>query len=301
MATFEAALDDCLKRISSGEAGVQDCLKLYPEHAEKLRPLLESAARMKAGAPRSGTSVPGPGAEVPRFADSGARRRRGLAWYATPTVRLIAVVVLIMICLFVGGSAYAQTTYPGDMLYGWKRASESAARLASPVLVDLWLSQRRANEVLAVRNETHRLVIAWAAYREVMNRLMAYNGDPVQAAHIAAVLRAQWEAFVQAGVPLPTGAAALPPVPTASPTPTSTPTPGSTSAATLPGGSPTSTLTGGTSRLTATPTDYSLPTAPRPPTFPPTWTPAPTWTPFPSPSMPVFPTFPPPTFAFPTP
>jgi hypothetical protein len=320
MATFETALDECLRRINAGEMDVEGCLKRYPEYADELRPLLETAARMKPGsdAPKaepppapagpmraaSKASTPDPTAEIPQFADARQGRRGGLSWYAPPALRWAALVVIIVIALLLVGTAFAQTAYPGDLLYGWKRASENVVRPVNPVLVDLWISQRRANEVLAVRNDPARLAVAWAGYREVMNRLLAYD-DPAQAAHIAAVLRAQWEAFLQAGVPLPTGTAALPPVPTASPTPTPTATALATSAGTIPKVTASSTPSGPTSPPTATRTNFVFPTSqpsrtPRPTsTSVPTWTPRPTrtasttpfatWTPLPTFPTPCFP------------
>lgn len=321
MATFETALDECLRRVNAGEMDVEGCLKLYPEYADQLRPLLETAARLKSGnqaakpapppmpAP-SNPPVPETNTQIHQFSDSRQRRGRSLSWYATPAVRALALLVIIVIGLFVIGTAFAQTAYPGDLLYGWKRASENAVRPVNPGLVDLWISQRRANEVLAVRDDPVRLAIAWAGYREVMNRLLSYD-DPVQAAHIASVLRAQWQAFLQAGVPLPTGTAALPPVPTASPTPTLTGTALSTSAGTAPKATATGTPAGPTSQPTVTPTRLtfrsptpratrtSRPTrtpGPSPTAFA-TFTARPTWTSGPSPTFPATPTgcpFPPP-------
>jgi hypothetical protein len=321
MATFESALDTCLKLINDGQADVETCLKLYPEYADQLKPLLETAARLKSGAEAEAKPAPPKQAEaaapaaaaapapaptpppaaaasaVPQFTDSHQRRRRGLAWYATPGIRWAALVLVVILGILLFVTAFAQTSYPGDFLYGWKRITEDAVRPINPVLVDLALSQRRANEVLAVRNDPAKLAIAWAGYREVMNRLLAYK-DPTQAAHIAYVLRTQWESYIEAGVPLPTGTAALPPVPTASPTPTATQTALATAEATFPSLKETATSSGGASEPTSTPTKASFSTPKPPPTWTPfpTRTPFPTFTPFPSPTSGPSPTFhPPPT------
>lgn len=304
MTTFESALDDCLKRIKAGEADVDTCLKLYPEYADQLRPLLQVAGRVQSGSKvdPSSTFVPGTRAEVYAYADANPRRRRrGLSWYSSPALRWAAIAVVLAIALLLTGTAYAQTAYPGDMLYAWKRASENVSRAIIPahIQVDLFLSRRRMSEVLAVRHDPARLAIAWAGYRAVMERLLGYE-DPTQKEHIAAVLRDEWEQFIQLGVPLPTGSSALPPVPTAIPTGIPTGLPQPTIGPSLSVFTPTTTSTPGPPPpASATATKKPLPTVA-------TFTPFPTFTTFPTftsgPTRTPFPTFPPPpTICFPPP
>ncbi len=40
---IEEILDECLKEIQARRATIDDCLRKYPQYAEELRPLLESA------------------------------------------------------------------------------------------------------------------------------------------------------------------------------------------------------------------------------------------------------------------
>jgi len=299
MTTFDSALDDCLKRIKAGEADVDACLKLYPQYADQLRPLLQAAWQMQSGSKvdPSSTFAPGTRAEVYAYADANPRRRRGgLSWYFSPALRWAAIAIVLVIALLLAGTAYAQTAYPGDMLYAWKRGSENVSRaiIPAPIQVDLFLSRRRMSEVLAVRHDAARLAIAWAGYRAVMERLLAYD-DPTQKEHIADVLREEWEQFVQLGVPLPTGSSALPPVPTPIPTGIPTGLPQPTSGPSLSVFTPTSTSTPGPPpAASATETGRALPTLATPTPLP-TFTSGPTRTPFtPLPTWTEQPTFPPP-------
>lgn len=43
---FDSVLDKCLSQIRTGEGDIGSCLSQYPEHATRLRPLLETAARL---------------------------------------------------------------------------------------------------------------------------------------------------------------------------------------------------------------------------------------------------------------
>jgi hypothetical protein len=304
MTDFETALDDCLKRLGRGET-VDACLALYPEHAEKLRPLLKAANRYK-GSPQaqpSATFAPGTKDAIYDFSE-GTNRRRGIGWYFTPGVRWAALAIVLVLLLLFTIAAYAQSSYPGDGLYGLKLGSEDIARMLSPLQVDLMLSHRRTNEVLAVRNDPRNLAIAWAQYKIVIERLMAYQ-DPALKDRIQGILRAETDELTQAGMLLPTGAAALPPIPTVTPTPTLTATPTSTGLPPAQAPSATATsATGGYPAPTATSKSGGVPTL----SFS-TFTPAPTRTTGPSPTFPfpsrtpgpspTFPSIPPP--SFPTP
>jgi hypothetical protein len=268
MTDFETVLDDCLKRLASGEP-VNACLALYPQFAEDLRPLLSAALHV------------GRIAEVQPSDEFKSRTRKQLDSHmrehprrgssGSSFFRIAAVAILLLVCLFLAGAAYAQSASPGDGLYRWKLASEDLVRVVSPIRVDLWLVQRRADEVMAVRTDPARLAIAWAQYRLVEDRLLAYHdsryGDEIQL-----LLKRQADAFAKAGVLLPTGTSALPVLPTLTPTPQ--PTDPITGLAPTP--TPTSVLS------TITPTDVLYPTATdfTLATLPPfqTNTPRPTWT-----------------------
>jgi hypothetical protein len=289
MTDFETALDDCLQRLNRGEADVRACLRSYPEHAADLRPLLQAASRVRQGQhlEPSPAFVAATRAKVVQHARAHPRRvRRPMIWSRFSLLQRAAVVAALLVALLLSGTAYAQGAMPGDTMYPWKLASENVIRVFDPVRVDLWISQRRAREVLAVRHDPIRLAVAWAQYRLVMDRLLAYN-DPQVNEEIAAVLRQEWEQFALYGVPLPQ--ATVLPSPTATVTATSTASAAATTllptlplASSMPNSGPT--LTPG-----PTSTPFVLPTFPPPPP-PPTLLPTPT---SPIPTVTILPTIPP--------
>lgn len=283
MTEFEAALDDCLKRLASGEASVEDCLAPYPQFADDLRPLLSAALHV------------GRIAEVQPDKAFKRKTRKQLDGHmrASPRrrspllLRLAVIATLLLVALLVAGTAYAQGAFPGDALYRWKLASENLARRVDPIRVDMWLAQRRADEILAVRTEPARLAIAWAQYRLVMDRLLAYD-DPQFRDEILLMLKRQADEFARLGATLPTGVSALQVLPTLTPTPQTTgaptgltPTPTHDPALGTP-------VPASTDALYPTATDFTLATLPpfQTNTPRPTWTPRPTRTPEPTPTRP---------------
>ena len=144
--------------------------------------------------------------------------------FGVPIFRLAAVTAVLLVALLLATAVYAQGAFPGDALYGLKLAGENLARVFSPIQVDMWLSQRRAGEVLAMRNDPARLAIALGQYRIVTQRLLAYANPRFQEA-IRLLLQAQALQFAQLGISLSGGAGSPPTVPTPTPTPTATVTP----------------------------------------------------------------------------
>ena len=47
-AAFAQVFDECLSRIQAGEATLEECLSAYPELADRLAPLLETASDLHA-------------------------------------------------------------------------------------------------------------------------------------------------------------------------------------------------------------------------------------------------------------
>ncbi|MEW6717701.1 MAG: hypothetical protein AB1345_09385 [Chloroflexota bacterium] len=223
MDRFERILEDCLERLACGKASLEDCLRDHPEFAEELRPLLQAASRMKRGADVQPS---------PEFKQRGRARlmahlrahprrpvparTRGLL----PAYRLAVGLTVLALAVFVTGTAFAQSAMPGDPLYGWKLASESAWRAVSPdpVGTDLALAERRLQEFLAVSGSERD--IALQGYLEVLARLTSQT-DPATQGRIILALAAQRERLVQTGISVPELDEYLssPPVPTPLPLP----------------------------------------------------------------------------------
>jgi hypothetical protein len=56
MTDFEQILDDCIEKMLSGEATLEECLRQYPAEAAALEPLLQKAAELQ----RSVSGYPSP-------------------------------------------------------------------------------------------------------------------------------------------------------------------------------------------------------------------------------------------------
>ena len=172
MNEIERVLDECLRRMTTEKLTVDQLLHLYPAQAGELRPMLKAAARLQDGA--SGGPRPGfvAGARSRLMVEIAAKpklkpRLPALSW------RPAAVTLSMALFVFASTTAFAQTSLPGEALYGWKLESELVWRGLSsdPVAVDLRLAERRTDELARVADDPSRLERARAEFHEVLGRL----------------------------------------------------------------------------------------------------------------------------------
>ncbi len=221
MIRFERALEDCLERLAGGGVSLEDCLRGYPEFADELRPLLKAASQVRCGV----EVQPSPEfrrrgrAQLMAHMRAHPRRQvtnrtRGLI----PVYRLAVGLTALALAVFTTGTAFAQSAMPGDALYGWKLASESAWRAASPdpVGTDLALAERRVQEIQSSSGSARE--IALQGYQQVLNRLVSQT-DPAVQQRIFPILAAQRERLAQAGISVPDLEKYLSPQPTQTPLP----------------------------------------------------------------------------------
>lgn len=130
--SFRSVLDECLAAIRQGDT-VDACLARYPRHAERLRPLLMLAERIRrtpAQTPRAWAQETAWGLVRERAADlrAGGRRARGGFSYGA-WLRPLAVAAALVLALLGGGGATvlaAQDALPDSPLYRVKLWSEDA-------------------------------------------------------------------------------------------------------------------------------------------------------------------------------
>jgi hypothetical protein len=172
MKRFEDVLHQCLDELQDGVSTLDECLARHPEHAAQLEPLLRTAARIRKG----GMIQPSPAFKAR------ARARLTLHMQAHPRRvthsifsfrKLAAGLTALLLAFLVTGTVYAQEALPGDTLYSWKLASESAWRLVSPssVRTDFVIANRRIEEINATVNDPNRRAQALEGYKAVKNRL----------------------------------------------------------------------------------------------------------------------------------
>jgi len=143
------AFEDCIRRMTAGQT-VDECLQSYPQFAAALRPMLEAGQLVQRARP--------PAAEV-REAQDRVRFRvtqrvvTGKPRRLTPRLMPMVASILIVFALAAGTtSLLAQSSLPGDPLYGLKRFTESV-RLSlangNAALADQF-NQRRIDEAEAL-------------------------------------------------------------------------------------------------------------------------------------------------------
>jgi hypothetical protein len=126
---IENILQRCLARIEAGES-IAACLRDYPEHADELAPLLEVVADLRGWEPPTLSAAARDAARTRAHAAlSGQRARsaRRWAWVWSGGMRLAlgsALALLLLLGTLGISVAAAQSSLPGQALYGLKRQSE---------------------------------------------------------------------------------------------------------------------------------------------------------------------------------
>ena len=128
---FDDILNDCLDRMAAGETPGR-CVRLYPEHADELEPLLAAAA---AASMAAGAAVARPEARAAglarlnrAIAERAARRRSRPAFLSSPLARpaLLGFVLVMLFAVAAGGTSMAsEDAVPGDPLYWVKTTKET--------------------------------------------------------------------------------------------------------------------------------------------------------------------------------
>ena len=133
---FDNVLDECLERLLAKGGTVEQCLRSFPEHADELEPLLETAlAAKKASAiqPR------------PEFRDRARyqfyaalqererkRSRPFFSWGRQPQWVAAVAIVLVLLLAGSGTVAAASGSMPDEPLYPVKLATEQVQLVLSP-------------------------------------------------------------------------------------------------------------------------------------------------------------------------
>jgi hypothetical protein len=210
MDELELALDDCLQRLASRKANLAQCLARYPQFAEQLRPMLETALEVQRG-----KQVRAPGAVRDRTRDKllqyiEAHPQQREKKQVIP--RLAIIIVGLVCALLTVGTGAAQAAMPGQILYGLKLSSERVWRAAAPdpVATDLYLADRHAGELLAVASQpaislgagvtqADAEAQAMGAYVEVLDRL-AKETTVQNASDVLHELEAHHEKLLKVGI-----------------------------------------------------------------------------------------------------
>jgi len=217
MSKLEKVLDDCLTRLMSGEATLEDCLAKYPEHAAELSRLIMAAGRLGPGrdirpslqfrnqarAQLIGHMRAHPRRQQPKWQRSLSLFQVGFIFRRAFNVAL--GLAAMMMLFLTTGTVLAQTALPGDTLYGWKITSEQVLRKVhpDPLTVDLMIARRRANDLLRVMDgNVQAKALALAEYQQSLTQLSTYS-DPEAQEAISELLLEQKADLDQAQVVVP--------------------------------------------------------------------------------------------------
>lgn len=195
MSKLYDVLEVCLQEIENG-ASVEAVLLGYPEFAEELRPILETAVKAKSIA----ASAPAPDVIRRNRAKVLQRAAQLRAAKAQPShsiwsvfLRRSLVSLAVVATLFIGGTSLVRassTTLPGDNLYPVKRTWEDVQ-----VLLTFDVNAREALEVKHENERLEELTELFARRRSVrvdfVGLVTRQNGDLWRVAGIPVVLPAQ--------------------------------------------------------------------------------------------------------------
>ncbi len=154
---MQIILDECVEEIRTRRASIGDCLARYPEYADELAPLLETAIALE---------------NLPDVRPSKAfklkTRVKIAEWSAHPQARRRALLprfsfarlaaILVVILGLTSGGAYAADSLPGSPLYPIKRGAEqvqlwSTADQESQARVYMMFAERRLAETKALTRQ----------------------------------------------------------------------------------------------------------------------------------------------------
>ncbi len=203
MDNFDLILDNCLKEMSSGASSLDECLARHPEHAARLKPLLQTALKIERGRAIQPMREFKARARTQLYAHMQAHPRRRV-WSFSPAWRVAVSLAALVLAFFITGTAFAQGALPGQELYGWKLSSERAWRAVAPdkVAVDLSLADRRVDELTAIAADPARKAEALNEYNEVLARLSSER-DAQNDETIVKTLKAHKEKLSAVGVSVP--------------------------------------------------------------------------------------------------
>lgn len=203
METFDLILDNCLTQLASGASTLDECLARYPEHAAQLRPLLKVAQGFEGARDVRPSPAFKARARAKLTLHMQAHPRRSKPVFM-PSLRVAFIMAALVLVFLTAGTALAQSALPGDMLYDWKLTSEEIwrANASNSLEADLFLANRRMDEMLSVTGDASAYDQALQGYLNALARLAVYT-DADSQARILPVLTSQQESFTNAGISIP--------------------------------------------------------------------------------------------------
>ncbi len=216
MSKLDQVLAECLERLTSGQATLEECLARYPEHAAELRRLLTTAGKLESAR----TVRPAPAFKMRARAQLVAHMRANPrhSWLSRWTSLLprgfgpalgqafnlaFNLAAILLLCLATV-TVLAQMALPGDALYRWKVTSERAWRAVhlDSLNTDLLLAARRVDELTRVAGDPQAEQLARREYQESLVTLTGYTSPDSQQLISDALIEQKGD-LVHAGLSVP--------------------------------------------------------------------------------------------------
>ncbi len=204
MNEFDLILEECVDLIASGESSPEECLKLYPEYAAQLEPILNTTVCLQ----EEGREVTPPSrlrarirGELNQAMKNNPQKKSRFPVFFWRMALNVSVLVFAMVMT---NTAFAQEALPGESLYNWKLASEDVWRAVTvdPLGTDLKLSDRRVNEYVAVSSDEQRRTEVLLGYNKLLVRFKDEQNEGDRA-RILSVLRSQQDSLHKVGLSIP--------------------------------------------------------------------------------------------------
>ena len=131
---FDNILDECLERLLVDGETIEQCLKRYPEQAQELEPLLQTALEAKEAStiqPRAEFKARARYQFASAFQDKASRKSRPFFGWL-PRWAAVATVVLVLLAVGGGTLVVASGSMPDSPLYSLKLATEEAQLVLTP-------------------------------------------------------------------------------------------------------------------------------------------------------------------------
>lgn len=242
-----SAFDDCIDRLNTG-ATVADCLEIYPHYASQLAPMLNTGrlvdraridpAEVQAAQAHARVRV------LEALRNAPPRRDNILPFRRLAS--LAAAFVLVMV-VFVGGTGLAaESSLPGDALYGFKRLTENVRLALFDGDLGQAFAQRRIDEIQQLEAINRAEAVDFTGEIEVidgiswqiagLSTIVPANTRGAAEVKVSDVVMVQGHTttagtlvadaiqLLEPGDMLPTATPTLSPTPTGTPAPTLTPT-----------------------------------------------------------------------------
>ena len=191
---FDNVLNECLERLLVKRESIEDCLQSYPEHADKLKPLLDAALSIKKASdvePRPEFSARARYQFRLALQEAKAKRGRRFFFGWQPIWATVVTTVLVVLVASSATVAAAGNSMPDEPLYPVKLATEQVQLMVTPsslgkAELHAKLAERRVAEIihLASKSKPGQIELATRRLDVSLAKIAALSRAPAKEAGV---------------------------------------------------------------------------------------------------------------------